>query len=63
MVLQLNLSTGETSIVKVYDIKGVLLKELKAVSSTNLDLSFLIKGHYKLAISTGVRRFTKLLKV
>ena len=64
MVLNLNLQTCELTTIKIYNVEGELQRQLQiAQSKISIDLNFLAKGIYTIALSNALVRFTKKLRI
>jgi hypothetical protein len=64
MVLNLQMQTSEPTTIKIFNVEGQLQRQLQiAQSRISIDLSFLAKGVYTIALSNALVRFTKKLRV
>jgi Secretion system C-terminal sorting domain len=64
MVLNLQLQNSEPTTIKIFNVEGQLQRQLQvAQSKVSIDLSFLTKGIYTVAMSNAFVRFTKKLRV
>jgi hypothetical protein len=64
MVLNLQMQNSEPTTIKIYNVEGQLQRQLQvAQSKISIDLSFLSKGTYTIALSNALVRFTKKLRI
>jgi hypothetical protein len=64
MVLNLQLQNGVPTTIEIFSVDGKLQRAMQIHQPRiSIDLGFLSKGTYLLALSNAVRRYTTRLKV